>query len=62
LTPHTGRRATNGLYGQAVKRAYDQAFFVWLLNIEDVYGLSKRIAWPARVDAKILVSEMKMKK
>ena len=50
------------LYGQAVKRAYDQAFFVWLLNIEDIYGLSKRIAWPARVDAKILVSEMKMKK
>ena len=50
------------LYGQAVKRDYDQAFFVWLLNIEDIYGLSKRIAWPARVDAKILVSEMKMKK
>jgi peptide/nickel transport system substrate-binding protein len=50
------------LYGQAVKRAHDLALFVWLLNIEDIYGLSKRIAWPARVDAKILVSEMKMKK
>jgi peptide/nickel transport system substrate-binding protein len=50
-----------GLYNQAVKRAFDQAYFVWLLNIEDVYGLSKRLAWPGRVDAKMLVSEMKVK-
>jgi peptide/nickel transport system substrate-binding protein len=48
-------------YNQAVKRAFDQAYFVWLLNIEDVYGLSKRLAWPGRVDAKMLVSEMKVK-
>lgn len=50
-----------GLYHQAVKRAHDQAYFVWLLNIEDVYGLSKRLAWPGRVDAKLLVSEMTLK-
>jgi len=50
-----------GLYNQAVKSAFDQAYFVWLLNIEDVYGLSKRLAWPGRVDAKMLVSEMKVK-
>jgi peptide/nickel transport system substrate-binding protein len=50
------------LYHQAVKRAYDQAYFVWLLNIEDIYGVSARIDWPARVDAKILVKEMKIKK
>jgi peptide/nickel transport system substrate-binding protein len=49
------------LYEQAVKRAHDQAFFVWLLNIEDIYGVSKRLAWPGRVDAKMLVSEMKVK-
>jgi len=49
------------LYNQAVKRAYDQAYFVWLLNIEDIYGVSKRLAWPGRVDAKMLVSEMKVK-
>jgi peptide/nickel transport system substrate-binding protein len=54
-----GKRAA--LYHQAVKRAHDQAYFVWLLNIEDVYGLSKRLAWPGRVDAKLLVSEMKVK-
>jgi len=50
------------LYHQAVKRAYDRAYFTWLLNIEDIYGVSKRIEWAARVDAKILVSEMKVKK
>lgn len=54
--------ARASLYHQAVKHAYDQAYFVWLLNIEDIYGVSARIDWPARVDAKILVKEMKMKK
>ena len=49
------------LYHQAVKRAYDQAYFVWLLNIEDIYGVSARLDWHGRVDAKILVSEMKLK-
>lgn len=50
------------LYHQAVKRAYDEAYFVWLLNIEDIYGVSKKLAWSGRVDAKILVSEMSIKK
>ena len=48
----------SSMYHQAVKRAHDQAYFVWLLNIEDIYGVSARIDWPARVDAKILVKEM----
>jgi peptide/nickel transport system substrate-binding protein len=48
------------LYHQAVKKAYNQAYFLWLLNIEDIYGLSKRLQWKGRVDAKILVSEMKV--
>jgi peptide/nickel transport system substrate-binding protein len=50
-----------GLYHQAVKLAHDQAYFVWLLNIEDVYGLSERLTWPGRVDARLLVQEMKLK-
>lgn len=48
------------LYHQAVKRAYDQAYFLWMLNIEDIYGLSKRLKWKGRVDAKILVNEMRI--
>lgn len=49
------------LYHQAVKLAHDQAYFVWLLNIEDVYGLSARLVWPGRVDAQLRVQEMKLK-
>lgn len=49
------------LYHQAVKHAHDQAYFVWLLNIEDIYGVSARIKWQGRVDAKILVHEMGLK-
>jgi len=48
------------MYHKAVKTAYDRAYFVWLLNIEDIYGLSKRLDWKGRVDAKMLVSEMRV--
>ena len=46
------------LYHQAVQLAYDEAYFLWLLNIEDIYGMSERLVWSPRVDAKLLVSEM----
>jgi len=46
------------MYHKAVKHTYDNAYFVWLLNIEDIYGVSDRVNWSGRVDAKILVSEM----
>ena len=48
------------LYHQAVQLAHDQAYFLWLLNIEDIYGLSERLQWKGRVDAKLLVSEMQV--
>jgi peptide/nickel transport system substrate-binding protein len=57
----TNMQKRASLYHQAVKRAHDQAYFVWLLNIEDIYGMSKRVEWAARVDAKIMVNEMKVK-
>ena len=38
--------------------AYDQSYFVWLVNNEDLYGLSERMEWAPRVDAKLLVKEM----
>lgn len=49
------------MYHKAVKHTYDNAYFVWLLNIEDIYGVSDRVNWSGRIDAKILVSEMKIK-
>jgi peptide/nickel transport system substrate-binding protein len=49
------------MYHKAVTHTYDNAYFVWLLNIEDIYGVSDSVNWSGRVDAKILISEMKMK-
>ncbi|HEX6418597.1 MAG TPA: ABC transporter substrate-binding protein [Acidimicrobiales bacterium] len=46
------------IYNEALQIAYDQSYFVWLVNIKDLYGLSERMAWQPRVDAKLLVKEM----
>ncbi len=54
----TDEQKRKGLYHQAVKRAHDLAYFVWLLNIEDIYGMSQRLEWPGRVDARLLIKEM----
>lgn len=50
--------AREALYHQVVQHAFEQAYFLWLLNIEDIYGMSERLEWTPRVDAKLLVSEM----
>lgn len=49
-----------GLYEEATRIACDQAYFVFLLNINDTYGMSERVAWEPRVDAKLLVKEMSL--
>jgi peptide/nickel transport system substrate-binding protein len=46
------------IYNDAVAHAYDNAYFVWLVNNEDLYGLSENMSWQPRVDAKLLVKEM----
>jgi peptide/nickel transport system substrate-binding protein len=45
-------------YQQAGKLACDKAYFTFLLNNEDIYGMSERLNWQPRVDAKLLVSGM----
>lgn len=50
--------AREPIYHEALQLAYDQAYFVWLVNNEDIYGLSERMEWTPRVDAKLLVKEM----
>ncbi len=52
--------AREDLYHQATARACDDAYFAFLLNIEDSYGTSERLDWAPRVDAKLLVSEMSL--
>jgi peptide/nickel transport system substrate-binding protein len=45
-------------YQEVVKMAYDGGYFVWLVNNQDLYGLSERLSWTPRVDSKLLVKEM----
>jgi len=54
----TDEAARDDLYAQATQTACDEAYFSFLLNIEDVYGMSERLVWEPRVDAKLIVSEM----
>lgn len=46
------------IYQEAVKIAYDAAYFVWLVSNQDLYGLSERLVWNPRVDSKLLIKEM----
>jgi peptide/nickel transport system substrate-binding protein len=50
--------ARTPIYNEALQLAYDEAYFVWLVNNEDLYGLSERLDWTPRVDSKLLVKEM----
>jgi peptide/nickel transport system substrate-binding protein len=45
-------------YHAAIRKVRAQAYFVWLVNNQDIYGMSKRLTWTPRVDAKLLVKEM----
>jgi peptide/nickel transport system substrate-binding protein len=46
------------IYKDAVKLAYDNAYLVWTVNNQDIYGLSERMQWTPRVDSKLLVKDM----
>jgi len=50
--------ARAALYEQAVQQAYDEAYFVWLVNNQDIYGLAENVEFEPRVDSKLLVSAM----
>lgn len=54
----TDEDVRDDLYHQALQRAYDEAYFVWLVNNQDIYGMSERLDWQPRVDAKLLIKEM----
>lgn len=48
------------IYAEVTKKAYDDAYLLPLLNLEDIYGFSSRLDWKPRIDAKLLVKEMKV--
>ncbi|OSP54903.1 ABC transporter substrate-binding protein [Pseudoruegeria sp. SK021] len=46
------------LYDEAQQLGHDLNFTVPLFNLEDIYGMSERMDWQPRTDAKLIVSEM----
>ena len=48
------------LYDEITQNAYDDELPRPLLNIQDVYGVCERLDWQPRVDAKLIVKEMKV--
>jgi peptide/nickel transport system substrate-binding protein len=49
------------MYQQIVQTAHDEASHLYLLNVENTYGLSERLNWTARRDGKILYATMSLK-
>jgi peptide/nickel transport system substrate-binding protein len=56
----TDPEARQELYDQATQKACDEAYFLFLLHIEDIYGMSEDLDWQPRVDAKMLVKDMQL--
>ncbi len=50
--------AREALYHDVLNTAFEDAYFTFLLNINDIYGTSDRLSWEPRVDAKLLVKTM----
>lgn len=46
------------MYQEAVKLYRDDAGALFLVNVENIYGLSERLQWQPRLDGKILFKEM----
>lgn len=48
------------LYGEVQQKAHDLNYTVPLFNLQDIYGMSERMEWAPRADAKLMISEMKV--
>ena len=54
----TDLEARQALYEKAVQLGHDEAILTFLLNINNIWGLSDRLTWEPRVDGKMFVSTM----
>lgn len=48
------------LYDEIQQKGHDLSYTVPLFNLQDIYGMSERMDWKPRVDAKLMVNEMKV--
>jgi peptide/nickel transport system substrate-binding protein len=49
------------MYHQIVETAHNEASHLYLLNVENIYGLSERLNWAPRRDGKLLYATMSIK-
>ena len=49
-----------GLYHKVVAKANKQAYLVWLLNLKNVWGMSKQLQWQPRQDGFMYDNTMKL--
>lgn len=54
----TDAAARQSLYDKIAKRAHDLNYTVPLFNLQDIYGMSERLDWQPRRDAKLMIREM----
>jgi peptide/nickel transport system substrate-binding protein len=54
----TDPEARQELYDAIFQRGHDMHYTVPLFNLQDIYGMSPRMEWKPRVDAKMLIKEM----
>jgi peptide/nickel transport system substrate-binding protein len=48
------------MYWQATQISYDEAALIYMLNVENIYGLSTRLNWEPRLDGKVFFSDMSL--
>ncbi|WP_459614572.1 ABC transporter substrate-binding protein [Bordetella sp. 2513F-2] len=48
------------LYDEIQQKGHDLNYTVPLFNLQDIYGMSQRMVWQPRTDAKLIISEMKV--
>ena len=49
------------MYRTIIQTAYDEASHLYLLNFENIYGLSERLNWTPRLDGRLLYATMSLK-
>jgi peptide/nickel transport system substrate-binding protein len=53
--------AREALYHQIIQTSHDEASHLYLVNFENIYGMSERLNWEPRLDGRLLVSTMSLK-
>jgi peptide/nickel transport system substrate-binding protein len=49
------------MYQRVIQITHDEAGFLFLLNFENIYGLSQRLNWTPRLDGRLLYATMTLK-